>query len=509
MNSSNPISGDRGWILTIRQAINEDIEETSDIPPSIFNVPITLVSTKPECYIPQQVALGPYHHCRPELYEMERYKLSAAKRCQKQMQDSKIRFQEIVDQTVIFEPKIRACYHKFLNFDSETLAWMMALDVSFLLEFLDVYNIKKERFKFKSHSSESVQKSLTSILLGLHKDLSPFTVLDQECNLQSSEDYTHVLGFLYHMIIDPNIKQQWNETTDEGHDEEQAQETRHKFQRIIDGTQNFVKRMISSEPVKGLVKLPLAIASNIPIVCNASGPLILTRYIELMNGIIDTKEDARLLREMGIIKNRLKTDEEIANLLNGMSRRTLVNSLEEIMDIVKEEAESSTRKTCRQIVRDRIAASDCLMTHYFNDDAVYVPAIFRRRFRMHKPIFLHIVNDIVNVSSFIRQGCDARAEGFTLIQKCAAAIRHLEEFCECIIFLYKKRYLRKPTITDVPQLYAHHAEVHGFPGMLGSLDCMYWDWGNCPVRYQEQYTRGGKRHPTLVLEAVALQDLWI
>ncbi|CAK9158753.1 unnamed protein product [Ilex paraguariensis] len=54
--------------------------------------------------------------------------------------------------------------------------------------------------------------------------------------------------------------------------------------------------------------------------CNASGPLVLTRYTELMNGIIDTAEDAKLLRERGIIVNRLKNDKDVANMWNGMSR---------------------------------------------------------------------------------------------------------------------------------------------------------------------------------------------
>jgi hypothetical protein len=54
-------------------------------------------------------------------------------------------------------------------------------------------------------------------------------------------------------------------------------------------------------------------------ISSASGPLLFTRYIELMNGIVDTEEDARLLRESGIILNRLKSDEEVANMLNGMS----------------------------------------------------------------------------------------------------------------------------------------------------------------------------------------------
>ncbi|GJU61203.1 ALP1-like protein [Tanacetum coccineum] len=51
--------------------------------------------------------------------------------------------------------------------------------------------------------------------------------------------------------------------------------------------------------------------------------------------------------------------------------------------------------------------------------------------------------------------------------------------------------------------------VHGFPGMLGSIDCMHWEWKNCPVSWQGQYGRGDKKYPTIMLEAVASQDLWI
>ncbi|XP_022032320.1 uncharacterized protein LOC110933403 [Helianthus annuus] len=45
--------------------------------------------------------------------------------------------------------------------------------------------------------------------------------------------------------------------------------------------------------------------------------------------------------------------------------------------------------------------------------------------------------------------------------------------------------------------------------MLGSIDCMHWEWHNCPTAWRGQYTRGDHDHPTLILEAVASQDLWI
>lgn len=53
---------------------------------------------------------------------------------------------------------------------------------------------------------------------------------------------------------------------------------------------------------------------------SSSGPLVLTRYTELMNEIIDTEEDAKLLRDNGVIVNRLKSDAEVANLWNGMNK---------------------------------------------------------------------------------------------------------------------------------------------------------------------------------------------
>ncbi|KDP37018.1 hypothetical protein JCGZ_06074 [Jatropha curcas] len=70
---------------------------------------------------------------------------------------------------------------------------------------------------------------------------------------------------------------------------------------------------------------------------NASGPLVFTRYTELMNGIIDTDEDVKLLREKGIILNRLKSDQEAADLWNGMSksiRLTKVPFLDKVIEDV-------------------------------------------------------------------------------------------------------------------------------------------------------------------------------
>ncbi|XP_071698014.1 uncharacterized protein [Rutidosis leptorrhynchoides] len=85
----------------------------------------------------------------------------------------------------------------------------------------------------------------------------------------------------------------------------------------------------------------------------------------------------------------------------------------------------------------------------------------------------------------------------------------LDNFCKCIITLYKERYMRSPNAYDVQRLYSKHEEKHGFKGMLGSIDCMHWEWKNCLVALKGQYTRGVHKKPTIMLEAVASYDLWI
>ncbi|XP_074556855.1 protein ANTAGONIST OF LIKE HETEROCHROMATIN PROTEIN 1-like [Curcuma longa] len=152
---------------------------------------------------------------------------------------------------------------------------------------------------------------------------------------------------------------------------------------------------------------------------------------------------------------------------------------------------------------------------------------------MRRELFLRIVNALQNHSAFFQHRDDAvRRKGLSPLQKCTAAIRqlaygipadHLDEylrmgestairclfkFCKYVVEIFGDRYLRRPNADDVQRLLQMHDERHGFPGMLGSLDCMHWKWKNCPVAWKGQFTRG-HGSPTIVLEAVASHDLWI
>ncbi|KAJ9554217.1 hypothetical protein OSB04_018262 [Centaurea solstitialis] len=184
--------------------------------------------------------------------------------------------------------------------------------------------------------------------------------------------------------------------------------------------------------------------------------------------------------------------------------------------------------------RGREEGHDKLIADYFSNNPVYNDEDFKRRFRMSRRLFLRIVNDLERETEYFKQHWDARGvKGFSALQKCTSAIRQLaygtasdasdeylrmsettsrdclENFCKGIIYLYMRQYLRKPTASDIQRIYAMHEQVHGLPGMLGSIDCMHWAWKNCPVAWRGQFHRGDHAGPTVILEAVASYDEWI
>ncbi|XP_021979485.1 uncharacterized protein LOC110875596 [Helianthus annuus] len=127
---------------------------------------------------------------------------------------------------------------------------------------------------------------------------------------------------------------------------------------------------------------------------------------------------------------------------------------------------------------------------------------------MSRRLFLRIVDDLAQSDPFFTLRYGARGQrGFTTLQKCTTAIRQLEygtapdslnaylmfertareclyKFCEWLVKLYSKKYLRKPNANDVQKLYQAHEERHGFLGMLGMIDCMHWPWQNWPTTWR-------------------------
>ena len=62
----------------------------------------------------------------------------------------------------------------------------------------------------------------------------------------------------------------------------------------------------------------------------------------------------------------------------------------------------------------------------------------------------------------------------------STALQCLKRFAFGVVEVFREEYLRKPNQADVDRLLGV-AEARDFPGMLGSIDCMHWEWKNCPT----------------------------
>jgi hypothetical protein len=112
-------------------------------------------------------------------------------------------------------------------------------------------------------------------------------------------------------------------------------------------------------------------------------------------------------------------------------------------------------------------------------------------------LFLSIMHKLSETSPYFYERYDATSRtGLTALQKCTTALRQLvygmvadtideylklgktttleclEYYCLDIIECFGDEFLRRPTVVDTQRLLAK-AEERGFPGMLGSIDCMH------------------------------------
>ncbi|WVZ80093.1 hypothetical protein U9M48_027598 [Paspalum notatum var. saurae] len=102
--------------------------------------------------------------------------------------------------------------------------------------------------------------------------------------------------------------------------------------------------------------------------------------------------------------------------------------------------------------RKRDEINEQIMRNYFNDPPLYGDALFRRS------------ADALD---------DTYAMGETIV------IDTLFEFVETVIDLYEKEYLRPRRAREL-EVILNQNEARGFLGMIGSIDCMHWQWENCP-----------------------------
>jgi hypothetical protein len=87
----------------------------------------------------------------------------------------------------------------------------------------------------------------------------------------------------------------------------------------------------------------------------------------------------------------------------------------------------------------------------------------------------------------------------------STVLETLKHFVRTIVDVFREEWIRPPSELELQHILKVN-EARGFPGMIGIIDCMYWEWSSCPIALHGMY-KGHKGKPTMILEAVATEDL--
>lgn len=147
-----PLEFRKDWTIEVKEMFADDDPDNS-LPrtAAILRVPTPLLKMKPEAFIPQLLSFGPYHHSKLEkdidspyagckISMAERYKVKSAVMFSKKLRQGGKNFKSIVEMMNQMRPEIENFYRWPISTEgeySQNFALMMAIDSSFLLQFLN------------------------------------------------------------------------------------------------------------------------------------------------------------------------------------------------------------------------------------------------------------------------------------------------------------------------------------------------------------------------------------
>ncbi|KAJ3690584.1 hypothetical protein LUZ61_019748 [Rhynchospora tenuis] len=122
------------WVILIQQKLQEaNHAEANDQwqKLSIYRVPKSIRERDEQSYVPQMVSIGPFHHGKPMLKEMEPHKWRAVNRVLKRTGHDIYRY---INAIRPLEERVRSCYEGQIPMSSDEFLLSLVLDGIFVLE---------------------------------------------------------------------------------------------------------------------------------------------------------------------------------------------------------------------------------------------------------------------------------------------------------------------------------------------------------------------------------------
>ncbi|KAJ4965355.1 hypothetical protein NE237_017204 [Protea cynaroides] len=195
------------WVISIRDKLEQarqDHDAASWANLCIYRVPRTLREGDDKAFVPQVVSLGPYHHGREHLRDMEHHKWRSLHRILKRTRQD-VKF--YLDSLRELEEKARACYEVLIPLSSYEFVEMMVLDGCFVLE---LFQGAAEGFKRLGYSHNDPVFAMRGVMHSIQRDMImlenqiPLFVLDRLWGLQIGEpDQRGLVAKLALRFFDP------------------------------------------------------------------------------------------------------------------------------------------------------------------------------------------------------------------------------------------------------------------------------------------------------------------
>ncbi|KAK9108446.1 hypothetical protein Syun_024457 [Stephania yunnanensis] len=344
----------------IAERIRNRIQSLPPLKSCIYRVPEKFRIGKEEVYMPKIIAIGPYHRNNPKLEAMEehkqRYLQAFLIRCSKQLE-------EVVKSIRVLQQDARDCYADPINdMSTDDFIIMMLVDGCFILELLCRYSDDVEETNDQIFMSTWMIPSLRRDLVMLENQI-PFIVLEALFKFINNSTAKRVYNINRIIIpffdaIIPTIQQaQAKEDTKGKHllDLLRSQllpssqlvefgsyvyweftkcatdihEAGVKFKKRMNGDGlldiRFENGVLEIPPFyfgeSVTVLLPNMIALE---QCQGYSDQI-TSYIFLLNSLINSPNDVKLLRDRDIIDSMFNEDERVAIAIGSMCKGVVVN----------------------------------------------------------------------------------------------------------------------------------------------------------------------------------------
>ncbi|KAK9163830.1 hypothetical protein Syun_004732 [Stephania yunnanensis] len=189
----HPDPADHQWVISIREKLEvarQDEVAGSSAKLCIYRIPKSLrgggqdQDQDHKAYVPQIVSLGPYHHGKKRLRDMERHKYRSLRQVLKRCNhDVKLYLNSIKE----VEEKARACYEGPIAMNSNEFVEMLVLDGCFILELFRGVAIG---FKQLDYSHNDPVFAMRGFMHSIQRDMImlenqlPLFILDRLMGLQ-------------------------------------------------------------------------------------------------------------------------------------------------------------------------------------------------------------------------------------------------------------------------------------------------------------------------------------